>query len=71
MQKEMKKNLIKQYVVALVLLALTIVVLIGMYGRAKKDDAAAVQPDTQTESQMQNHLEQDELTGDPVKPGAR
>lgn len=54
MQKEMKKNLIKQYVMALVLLVITIVVLIGMYGRAKLDDAAAA---SQTEIQTEANYE--------------
>lgn len=71
MKKEMKKNLVKQYAIALALLAVTIVVLIGMYGRAKEDDATqSTQTESELSTQMQ-HLQQDELTGDPVKPGAR
>ncbi len=47
MTKAEKKELIKRYVVAFALLAVTIVVLIGMFQRAQEDDKKAAADSTQ------------------------
>ncbi len=47
MTKAEKQELIKRYVVAFALLAVTIVVLIGMFKRAQEDDKKAAADSTQ------------------------
>ncbi len=47
MTKDEKKELIKRYIVAFALLAVTIVVLIGMFKRAQEDDKKAAADSTQ------------------------